>query len=340
VGVLLLGGVTSRAAATFAALIGVILYFQGVALVGSLFLRDVDPRVLDPLVNWEKSLIPGRGTMAAPVIDFFLDDTLVKSALFVLGGFLLALARYVVRYAGYELAQVGGVLTKSQGLLKRESATLACDRVQALKVEEGLLRRWFRLADIWVDSGGDRAKVDDRKKRSPFVPVLAKSQVDPLVRNMLPGIASVEPHWKRVSPKAILRGSKKGWLIVLGAMAGAVMPFGWFVLAFLPAFPLVYLLNVQWYRNTGYWIDDHYLISRRGWFNRETLCLPVRNIQNVSLTESPFDRRLGLASIIVDTAGQTNTGGGTIIRNLPLEEARRIQETLALKTSSHQGLRQ
>jgi membrane protein YdbS with pleckstrin-like domain len=39
-----------------------------------------------------------------------------------------------------------------------------------------------------------------------------------------------------------------------------------------------------------------------------------------------------LASVTIDTAGQTNTGGGATIRNLPIQEARRIQQTLALNT--------
>ena len=42
-----------------------------------------------------------------------------------------------------------------------------------------------------------------------------------------------------------------------------------------------------------------------------------------------FARRLGLATLVVDTAGQTNTGGGASIRNLPEREARRMQAELA-----------
>jgi putative membrane protein len=331
-GLLVRGGLTSRVAATLVALVGVIFYFTVVAEIGSVVFRGVDPRAINPIANWERSLMPGHGTILEPVTEFLWDDTLVKSVLFILAGFLLALARYVVRYAHFALTESGGVLTKAQGLLKLETSTLARARIQALKVEEGLLRRCFGLADIWVDSGGDRNKADDQKKRIPLVPVLSKAQVGPLVCDLLPGLEYAAPPWRMVSPKAVLRGSKKGWLVVLAAMAIAVAPFGWFTLAYLPAFPLIYLLNVQWYRNTGYWIDDRYLISRKGWFNRQTLYLPVRNIQNVTLTESPFDRRLELASVTIDTAGQTNTGGGATIRNLPIQEARRIQQTLALNT--------
>ncbi len=326
---LLLGAATSRIAATLAALIGVILYFKTALFLGSTFING-HFEGFDKFFNWGEWFIPFRGTFLEPIIRFFWNDTLGKSVVFILFGFLFSLVTYVVRYGRYQLTQTGDFLTKTHGILRLGSSSLARRRVQALKVEEGLLRRWFRLCDVWVDSGGDRAKVDDEKKREPFVPVMNTGQAYSLVRDVLAHLEDPQPHWKRVSQKAIMRGTKILWLILVCLMILNAVPFGWFTLVLLPAFPLAYFLNVQWYRNRGYWIDDHYLISRKGWFNRQTLYLPIHVIQNVSLTQSPFDRRLGLATVAVDTAGQTNTGGGTAIRNLPLDEARRLQWLLTL----------
>jgi len=324
---LLLGAVTSRMAATFGALIGVILYFKVAFFVGSA-MSAAETRAFERFFNWSNSWMPLKGTFLEPVIGLFWQDTLGKSIFLVLLGFLYSLAVYVVRYGRYRLAEDGNVLTKSHGIMRFRSSSLARGRVQALKVEEGLLRRWFRLSDVWVDSGGDRNKVDDEKKREPFVPVIRANGAYALVGDVLPDLQDPQPVLRRVSPKAILRGSKKLWLAILVVMLGNIGPLGWFTLFFLPAFPLAYLVNVKWYKNRGYWFDERYLISRKGWFNRQTLYLPIRVVQNVSLTQSPFDRRLGLATVSVDTAGQTNTGGGPTIPNLPLDEARRLQSLL------------
>ncbi len=324
---LLLGAVTSRMAATFGALIGVILYFKVAFFVGSA-LSSAETRAFERFFNWTDSWMPLKGTIGEPVMEFFWQDTLGKSVFLILLGFLYSLAVYVVRYGRYRLAEDGNVLTKSHGIMRFRSSSLARGRVQALKVEEGLLRRWFQLSDVWVDSGGDRTKVEDDKKREPFVPVIRASGAYALIGDVLPDLQDAQPLLRRVSPKAILRGSKKFWLVILVVMLGNIGPLGWFTLLFLPAFPLAYLLNIKWYKNRGYWFDERYLISRKGWFNRQTLYLPIRVVQNVSLTQSPFDRRLGLATLAVDTAGQTNTGGGPTIPNLPLEEARRLQSLL------------
>jgi putative membrane protein len=117
-------------------------------------------------------------------------------------------------------------------------------------------------------------------------------------------------------------------------MVPSFIPFGWLALLVLPGFPLVRYLNVQRYRNTGYWVDDNYLISRKGWFNRRTLYLPLRNLQNIAVKQSYFDRRLDLAKLQVDTAGQSNTGGGSMIRNVPVDVARSVQESLARRVAA------
>jgi putative membrane protein len=335
VGQLLLGGATSRMAAMLSALIGVILYFRTAIFLGSA-LNRAEVGAFEGPWDWG-AWTPFRGTILDPVLGFLWEDTLAKSVVFILLGFLYSLGVYLVRYWRYRLVRTGNLFTKAHGMLRFRSSSLAHERIQALKLEEGLLRRWFGLADVWIDSGGDRARVDDKKKREPLVPVIRTSDAYSLVREVFPDLLNAQPEWKRVSPKAIMRGTKKLWLLILVLLLGNVAPFGWFSLVILPAFPLAYFLNLKWYKNRGYWYDDRYLISRKGWFNRETLFLPIQVVQNVTLTQNPFDRRLGLATVTVDTAGQSNTGGGASISNLPLDAARRLQIAAVSRVS---GFRQ
>ena len=328
---LLLGALTSRLATTVFALIGAVLYFTIFIGVARYFYGAWDEHV----GKWEEKLIPDvEGWWSVLLRPLSWDDTLTGSVLLILGGLLLALGRFVVRYYRYRLSQSGRTISRAHGLFTVQSSSLACDRIQALKIEEGLLRRWFGLAAMWADSGGDRNQVDDEKKRDPFVPVAARGDAYRLVTRVLAGLPDAEPEWNRVSRLAIRRGTRIGWSILLVAMIPNFFPFGWFALAFLPGFPLLYYLNVQWYRNTGYWVDDDHLIRRKGWINRRTLYLPLRNLQSVSMSRSWFDRRHGLATLRVDTAGQSNTGGGASIRNLPVKVAGSLQARLAKRVSS------
>jgi len=101
-------------------------------------------------------------------------------------------------------------------------------------------------------------------------------------------------------------------------------------MAFLP---VVWWMNVKSYRHLGYALGERYFRTRRGWLGRSTHIVPINKIQAIELHQTPLDRRLGLASLTIDTAGQAYTKGGPRIANVPLEEARALALALAQKAS-------
>jgi uncharacterized membrane protein YdbT with pleckstrin-like domain len=336
-----MGGFTSKVVATLGAIISAILYFQLFVRVGGNLFNPIGRQVEGKLdrrfpANPEEVLeeftekLPDFGPFGF-IADLFLNETLTNSVLLAVAGLVFTVAAYVVRYFRFQLQRHDDMLSTSHGLLNLQHGSLARNRIQALKLEEALLRRWLGLASIHVDSAGDRHQVDENKQRELLLPVARRPQAVEVARQAIPGLVEIDPSWNRVSRRAIRRGSNKGWLLVSLVMLLTALAAGWFCLIWIPAFPLIYLVNYQWYRHSGYWIDDDYFLWRSGWINRSTVCLPVRNVQNVSVTQNPFDRRLGLSSMSVDIAGQSNTGGGPRIKHLPLEEARRIQHQLTAR---------
>ena len=337
-----MGGFTSKVVATLGAIVSAILYFQLFVRVGGNLFNPVGRKIGDrldrevPQANPEEVIkeltekLPDFGPFGF-IADLFLNETLANSVMLALAGLVFTVAAYVVRYFRFQLQRHGDILSTSHGLLNLQHGSLARNRIQALKLEEALLRRWLGLASIHVDSAGDRHQVDENKQRELLLPVATRPQAVEVARQAIPGLVETDPSWKRVSRRAIRRGSNKGWLLTSLMMLQTALVAGWFCLIWIPAFPMIYLLNYQWYRHSGYWIDDDYFLWRSGWINRSTVCLPVRNVQNVSVTQNPFDRRLGLASMSIDIAGQSNTGGGPRIKHLPIGEARKIQHQLTAR---------
>jgi putative membrane protein len=50
-------------------------------------------------------------------------------------------------------------------------------------------------------------------------------------------------------------------------------------------------------------VSDHAVLFRSGYLSRELTVARFNKIQAVTLNESPFDRRLSMAGVRVDTAG-------------------------------------
>jgi putative membrane protein len=128
----------------------------------------------------------------------------------------------------------------------------------------------------------------------------------------------------------VIKGAIVCALIAALSFAARRQAISLWPLALLPA---IWFVSVARYRHLGYALGERYFRTRRGWLGRSTHIVPINKIQAVEIHQSPFDRRLGLATLSVDTAGQAYTGGGPQIDNLPVDEARAIAGTLAHKAS-------
>jgi putative membrane protein len=243
----------------------------------------------------------------------------------------------IVLFYGFTLARSGGDLQRSYGLLTRRSSNLPERRIQVLEIEEGLLRRLFRLATLRADTAGSRSEEpgDNRGGRNVLLPIARSDEIGSLLSVFFPDLETGSGSWNRVSRKAVARGTVKGALLCAG-LAAASFFYQSEIAGLWPLLllPFVYAINVMRYDNLGYRLEERYFHTRRGWLGRSTHIVPIRNLQAVVIRRSPLDRRLGLATLIVDTAGQAYTGGGPQISNLPLEVAERLARTLAHRASA------
>jgi putative membrane protein len=302
--------------------------------------------------NFAEDLLPGNfyqragETLYRESSRFFVRDAAPVIALAVAGalaviliGVVFSTITAIIRFHGFTLSLSGEDLHRRYGLLTRRSSSLPRRRIQVLKIEEKLFRRIFGLATLRADtSGSHRDNEDDDSGRDVLLPITRRGAVNPLLSTFFPDFdagqtESVE--WRRVSRLAIRRGVIKG-AIVCALAAALLFAVHWRLAALWPLalLPLVYFIGVANYRNLGYTLSERYFCARRGWAGRSTHIVPINKVQAVEVRQSPFDRRLGLATLSVDTAGQAYTGGGPQISNLPLDEARAIANALSHRASA------
>ena len=253
--------------------------------------------------------------------------------LLLLIGILISVAGNVMLFYGFRLSLRGEDLHRAYGLFTRRSSSLPRRRIQVLKIEESLPRRLAGLATLRADTAGSAAVAasgEGTSGRDVLLPVVPRAEVEPLLPAFFPQIDQEPSDWRRVSPRAIRRGAGPGTLLCL-LLSGGLFLFRRDAAALAPLalLPLIWYANVLAYRYLGYALGPGYLRTRRGVLGRALHIVPIRNVQAIVVHQSPFDRRHRVARLLIDTAGQTHTGGGPEIGNVPAEDALSLARTLA-----------
>jgi putative membrane protein len=225
--------------------------------------------------------------------------------LFFFVGWLLSIVGSVVRYHGFTLGRTDAELRKRYGLLTVHETNVPLHRVQAVRLEESLLRRPLGLASLMIETAGGTP--GERGGAEAFVPLARRARVPGLVRAIFPDMDLESVRFQPVHPRSRGRSTRR-YLVVLAVLWIAAGAWAWtagdWSRALWPAaaLPLPFLLARWQYHHRGWALAPGYALARSGVLNRVTWIVPDRKLQTLHLLESPFQRRLGLASVGLDTA--------------------------------------
>lgn len=134
--------------------------------------------------------------------------------------------------------------------------------------------------------------------------------------------------WTDLIAYLVLLGISTPGLIVLGYRKPELAPFlaaGWILAAAL----FIWLSIRRPRRAYAAWryrIDDRVLETRSGIIFQRTRLLPLRRVQHVDLERGPIERRFGLASLVLFTAGTHSAK--TTIEGLDSDDAVALRDHL------------
>ncbi|HEY7766653.1 PH domain-containing protein [Longimicrobium sp.] len=246
-------------------------------------------------------------------------------------GWLISIVGAVVRYHGFTLWRVGDELRKRYGLLTVHEASIPLKRVQAVRVEESIVRRAFGLASLMIETAGGAP--GQRGGAEAFVPIARRGAVGPLVGGIFGGLDLDGVRFQPVHPRAqrrivlrYLRTLLILWVPFWAARWLEVEPMGSMAPWIALLLPLPWVAARLQYRNRGWALTPGYAIARSGVLRRVTWIVPDAKLQTLHLSASPFQRRLGLSTLVLDTAAG---GRAAAVIDLGEETARALLETLS-----------
>lgn len=302
------------------------------AAAGAAWQALPDDVSLDDVVRRMYAWLTNETTHVVPAWLLAPSSLLVATIAFIAGAVvlirMLSIALAVVQFHGFKLEDDGRQLRIERGLLTRVRLQAPRTRIQAWHVTETLLHRWFGRRSLRVDHAAGAGDTDSRAARD-LAPVATPAVIDALVAHLLPDYTWPPAEWRPLHPRAWRR--RIAWPVVTLALVTGLLVrvYGPAWLALLVAVPFVVVRARRWARRAGYAEADGLIAVRDGWLNRSWQCAEVRKLQTLRITTSPFDRRHGMATLWLDTAGATGRDGVLRIPYLPAVEAQELHDRLA-----------
>lgn len=263
----------------------------------------------------------------------------------IVAGFLISLAATVLTYWDFTLAADRETLRVRRGLLTLRRDTVPLRRVQAVRVEENLVRRLLGLAAVRVTVAGRGG--EDVEDPGLILPIGERTEAFRLARQVAgyPGTGApvLQPMPSGARERRVVRAVSAalaaGGLVllvsaidggaseaVLAAAVDGLFPAG---AAGLLAAALAVPLALGAYRNLGWADHGTHVVVAEGVVNRRTTLVEVNRLQTLETTATPFQRRRRLATLLLGIPRPPAQGRTPRALDLRQEAAGRLREELA-----------
>lgn len=233
---------------------------------------------------------------------------------------VLSIALAILQFHDFRLHAGGRDLRVERGLLSRLRSHLPKRRIQAYALRESLLHRWFGRQSLRVDRASMEAENESQSLRD-LVPLATHAVMDDILARLLPAGGWPLRDWHPLHPMAWWRKFAPLALAVLFGTALLVYVEGLPGLWALGLLPMAYLRARVWARYSGWALDGGLVAFRQGWLDRHWRFAEARKLHAIEVRQSPFDRRHGMASLHLDTAGASPLSPALAIPYLAAEDA-------------------
>lgn len=236
---------------------------------------------------------------------------------------LISIFSALLRFYGFRLDLRDEDLKIRAGLFTLREFTIPLNRIQALEAQVSAFRRPFHLVQIKVMSAGHIGAQEQRRQDADVLaPITKDKRTGFFVNTVFPKANWDHAAWHDVHPWHRQRHFRILAIMVV-AVLWAIATFldpswlpelAYYILAGI-ALPICWFVAHQTYKQTAYASDNDFIYLRAGFIALHFWVIPVRNVQNVSVTQTPFQRNRNIASLTIDVAGG---GREAVIPNVPL----------------------
>lgn len=235
---------------------------------------------------------------AENALDYLLIHWWIMIALFILAlglSVLIGFIKTTWKYGNYVISDDHERIYIEKGVGNFVSFSIPKHRVQAIIVEQTILKRILGLAAIKLISAGGFE--EENQETSSLYPFMPKREAYQVLHSILPDYR-IEEHMERFPQKVLwLKLLHPYYLTILAVIGLWIVKPGWLWLAAI-VFVISVLIRVLDYWFTSYLREGNTIQIRKGGLTNETFVTHRERIQQITVKHTWLQRRFGVATLL------------------------------------------
>jgi putative membrane protein len=235
---------------------------------------------------------------AENALFYLLDHIWILIALFLVALILSILIGFIktsIKYGNYVISDDADRIYIEKGIGHEITFSIAKDKVQAVKVEQSIVKKILGLVSIkLISAGTSEGKEEEISSLYPFMP---KHEAYDMLHTILPRY-QVKEEMRRFPVKVLWLKLIQPYYLTIASLIGLwIFKKEWIWIAAI-IFCLSILLRTLDYWFTSYVRHGHTVQIRKGGWLNETFVTHLHRIQQVTVKHSWLERKFGVATIV------------------------------------------
>ncbi|GAA0286619.1 putative membrane protein [Gracilibacillus halotolerans] len=189
----------------------------------------------------------------------------------------------------------------TRGLLEKKQSTIPLSRIQAVGIQENIVRQPLGFATVYVDiASGEVTSGNNVELHTVIFPLIRKKDVSTFLNELLPEYELTSEKLTRLPKKALPYYLLR--LAIIPILASIVMAFTSPNIVFIPLIITGISLIFGWaqFKTAGYAISNNQLTVQSRMMNKDTVFVLHKRLQSLKKKQHIIHRKQKLASL--DTA--------------------------------------
>src|SRR5690625_583527 len=238
---------------------------------------------------------------------------------------MLGIAGTIIKYGNFTIIKKEEELFITRGLLEKKELTIPLKRIQAIRIEESIIRQPFGYVTVHAEVAG--GSMDNRDGIPVLFPILKASEVDGFLHSLLPDYGPVtteRTHIPKRSRKLYLIRAIFPVLLLSKVVGYFLTEFSW-ILIFL--FVTSIFIGSLRHHDGGYAIEGKKLtvIYRRA-FHKMTVMVYHNRIQSIEKKQHIIQARNNVATLKFSIIGMFGRGTHVVLKDLAEEDLEQIAD--------------